>query len=268
MEADYIDDAEQKPRFCSLSLPRNEGRRLGRRPSFILCGTMPAMEITWYGDSCLRLKGREGVVAADAYRSVVGPTGRGLTADIVTYSHPDDAPPAARGKAAGLNGHAAGLLRPTSLDPAFILDGPGEFEVHEVLINGVRTFRDDEKGKQRGLNTCFVYELDGLHVVHLGDIGHLLDEDGLGDIGSVDVVCVPIGSSLTAAKAAEVATQVDARLIVPMLIGEGEAAHSALERFMHEMSVQHPTPVPRLSVTISTVPSETTVVVLESRTKV
>jgi len=226
------------------------------------------MEITWYGDTCLRLKGREGVVAADAYRSVVGPTGRGLTADIVTYSHPDDTPPPTRGKADRSNGHMDGPLRPTSLDPAFILDGPGEYEVHEVLINGVRTFRDDEKGHQRGHNTCFVYELDGLHVVHLGDLGHILDEEGLGEIGSADVVCVPIGSALTAAKAAEVATQVDARLIVPMLVGDGEAARGALDRFMHEMSVQHATPVPKLSVTISTVPSETTVVVLESRAKV
>jgi L-ascorbate metabolism protein UlaG (beta-lactamase superfamily) len=229
---------------------------------------MPSVEITWYGDTCLRLKGREGVVAADAYRSVVGPTGRGLTADIVTYSHPDDAPTQTRTKSTGLNGHASGLLRPTSLDPAFILDGPGEYEVHEILINGVRTFRDDDRGRQRGHNTCFVYELDGLHIVHLGDIGHVLEEDGLGEIGSVDVVCVPIGSALTAAKAAEVATQVDARLIVPMLIGEGEVARGALDRFMHEMSVQHPTPVPKLSATISTIPAETTVVVLESRTKV
>jgi len=226
------------------------------------------MEITWYGDTCLRLKGREGVVAADAYRSVVGPTGRGLTADIITYSHPDDTPPPVRPKGDRLNGHAAGFLRPTSLDPAFILDGPGEYEVHEVLINGVRTFRDDDKGRQRGLNTCFVYELDGLHVAHLGDIGHILDEDGLGEIGSADIVCVPIGSALTAAKAAAVATQVDARLIVPMLVGDGEAARGALDRFMHEMSVSHPTPVPRLSVTISTVPAETTVVILESRSRV
>ena len=51
----------------------------------------PAMEITWLGDTCVRFKGREGVVVADAYRSVAGPTGRGLTADICTYSHADGA---------------------------------------------------------------------------------------------------------------------------------------------------------------------------------
>ena len=56
------------------------------------------MEITWYGGTCIRLRGKEGVVVADPYQSVVGPTGRGLTADIVTYSHPDDRPAARKAK--------------------------------------------------------------------------------------------------------------------------------------------------------------------------
>ena len=40
------------------------------------------MELTWYGRTCVRLKGRDAVVVADAYQAVVGPTGRGITADI------------------------------------------------------------------------------------------------------------------------------------------------------------------------------------------
>ena len=80
----------------------------------------------------------------------------------------------------------------------------------------MRTFRDEQQGAERGSNTCFVFELDGVHVVHLGDIGHLLTEDELGEIGTVDVVCVPIGGSLPAARAAELVAQLDAKLIVPM----------------------------------------------------
>jgi L-ascorbate metabolism protein UlaG (beta-lactamase superfamily) len=38
---------------------------------------------------------------------------------------------------------------------------------------------------------AFVVELDGVHVIHLGDIGHLLTEDKLTDIGPVDVACIP-----------------------------------------------------------------------------
>ena len=50
------------------------------------------MELTWYGRTCVRLKGKDAVVVADPYQAVVGPTGRGITGEIVTYSHPDDAP--------------------------------------------------------------------------------------------------------------------------------------------------------------------------------
>jgi L-ascorbate metabolism protein UlaG (beta-lactamase superfamily) len=225
------------------------------------------MEITWFGDTCIRLKGREGVVAADAYRSVVGPTGRGLTADVCTYSHADPAEPPKPGtraaRAAGVASAGLGVIRPTSLDPAFTLDAPGEYEVHEILVTGVRTFRDEVRGADRGLNTAFVYELDGLHVVHLGDTGHLLTEEQLGEIGAVQVACVPVGGALSGSRAAELVAALGATLVVPMPIGE--EAGPALERFLKEMSVTDPQPVARLSVTVSTVPTETTVVILDPR---
>jgi L-ascorbate metabolism protein UlaG (beta-lactamase superfamily) len=229
------------------------------------------MEISWFGESCLRLRAREGTVAADAYRTALGPTGRGLTADIVTYSHPDhDLAAGGNGRRPGLaQGSAASVLRPASLDGAFALDGPGEYEVHGVLVTGVRTFRDDARGAERGNNTAFVFELDGIHVAHLGDIGHLLTEEMIGELGPIDVVCLPIGGSLAPARAAELVAQLDAKLVVPLPVGGEQAGtESAMERFLHEMGAQHPEPQPKLSVTISSLPQETTLVVLEVRARV
>ena len=88
-------------------------------------------------------------MVADPYQSVVGPTGRGITGDIVTFSHPDDTP-LARGKPKGRLSRDGSTLIPSSLDQAFILDGPGEYEVKEVLVTGVRTYRDDVRGAERG----------------------------------------------------------------------------------------------------------------------
>jgi L-ascorbate metabolism protein UlaG (beta-lactamase superfamily) len=228
------------------------------------------MEITWLGDTCIRLKGREGVVVADAYRSVAGPTGRGLTADICTYSHADDASIATKdGRATpgALSTTLLGVIRPTSLDGAFAVDSPGEYEVHEVLVTGVRTFRDDAKGAERGINTSFVFELDGLQALHLGDVGHVLTEEMLGEIGSVQIACVPIGGALSPARAAELVAGLDANLVIPMPLGDDEQRAAALERFLKEMSVTDKQPVAKLTVTISTVPQETTVVVLEQRAR-
>jgi Beta-lactamase superfamily domain len=226
------------------------------------------MEITWYGGACLRLRGREGTIAADAYRSIVGPTGRGLTADIVTYSHPDPKPDVPRGRK-GAPATEGGITLPTSLEGAFVLESPGEFEVHDVLVTGVRTFRDDVRGAEHGRNVAFVYELDGLHAIHLGDLGHTLGEVTLGEIGTVEVACVPIGGNLSVARAAEVVAQLEVNLVVALPVSEREAdGEAAMGRFLHEMGVaQAPAPQSKLTVTISSVPQELTVVLLESRSK-
>ena len=222
------------------------------------------MELTWYGRTCIRLRGKEAVVVNDPYPAIVGPTGRGITGDVVTFSHPDDAPLAKKAVKTSRDG---GTAIPTSLEPAFVLDGPGEYEVHDVLLTGVRTYRDSAKGAERGRQTAFVVELDGLHTIHLGDIGHELTEEKLADIGRVDIACVPIGGSLTATKAAALIAQLDPKIVVPMPVcEEGADCDEALKRFLHEMGAE-PTVQPKLSVTTSSLPSETTTGLLESRGK-
>jgi L-ascorbate metabolism protein UlaG (beta-lactamase superfamily) len=224
------------------------------------------MELSWYGRTCIRLKGRDAVVVADPYQSVVGPTGRGIAGEIVTFSHPDDNPlPKAKGRLS----RDGGSRLPTSLDDAFVLDGPGEYEIRHVLLTGVRTYRDDARGSERGRQTAFVVELDQMHTIHLGDIGHLLTEEKLGDIGSIDIACLPIGGALSATKAAELVAQLDPRIVVPMPVCDDELdCAEAMARFLHEMGATPPPPQPRLSITISGLPDETTTIVLEARGKV
>ena len=230
-----------------------------------MCKNHP-MELTWYGRTCVRMRSKDAVVVADAYQAIVGPTGRGITGDIVTYSHPDEAPlPKAKGKAT----RDGSTTIPGSLEEAFCLDGPGEYEVKDVLITGVRTFRDEHGGQDRGRNIAFVVELDGVHVIHLGDIGHGLTEDKLTDIGNVDVVCIPIGGALTATKAAEIVAQLDAKVVVPMPVCDDETSEEALSKFLHEMGIStSPAPQSKLSLMPSSMPAEVTTVVLEQRGKI
>jgi L-ascorbate metabolism protein UlaG (beta-lactamase superfamily) len=224
------------------------------------------MELTWYGRTCVRLRGKDAVVVADPYQTVVGPTGRGITGEIVTYSHADDAPlPKAKGK----RSRDGSTVLPSSLEEAFVLDGPGEYEVRDVLLTGVRTFRDDAKGAERGKQVAFVVELDGMHTIHLGEIGHLLTEEKLADIGPVDIACVPVGGTLSPTKAAELIAQLDPKIVVAMpLDEESQGSRDVLAKFFHEMGGEPPTAQPKLSITISGLPAETTTVLLESRGKV
>ncbi len=223
------------------------------------------MELTWYGRTCIRLRGRDAVVVADPYQAVVGPTGRGITGELVTFSHPDDRP---LPKAKGRTSRDGGSILPSSLEEAFVLDGPGEYEVKDVLVTGVRTYRDDAKGAERGKQTAFVVELDQMHTIHLGEIGHLLTEEKLADIGPIDIACVPIGGALSPQKVAELVAQLDPKIVVAMPIDdESTETREALAKFLHEMGGE-PTIQPKLSVTISQLPAEVTTVLLESRGKV
>ena len=102
------------------------------------------MEITWYGRTCVRLRGRDAVVVADPYQSIVGPTGRGITGDIVTYSHPTTRRcRKAKGKPSR-DGRTRAAVEPGATPSSST--GPGEYEVKDVLVTGVRTYRDDAKG--------------------------------------------------------------------------------------------------------------------------
>jgi L-ascorbate metabolism protein UlaG (beta-lactamase superfamily) len=222
------------------------------------------MEITWYGRTCIRLRGRDAVVVADPFQAVVGPTGRGITGEIVTFSHADDKPLA---RAKGKRSRDGKTIIPTSLEEAFVLDGPGEYEVKNVLVTGVRTFGEGGTNGDRPRQTAFVVELDGMHTIHLGEIGHLLTEEELAEVGSVDVACVPVGGALTATKAAELVAQLDPRIVVAMPVCDDEAAcQEAVAKFFHEMGGE-PVTQPKLSVSPSVLPAETTAVLLESRGK-
>jgi L-ascorbate metabolism protein UlaG (beta-lactamase superfamily) len=225
------------------------------------------MELTWQGRFCVRLRSREATVVADPFPADVGPTGRGLTADIVTFSHAEPLPAGAlrqMRKVVAPSGEE--VLVPASLERAFVFDRAGEFEVRHVLMTGVRTTPGEQAD---GPNLAFVYELDGIHVCHLGDVGARLTEEQLGDIGPVELLCVPIGGRLSPTATSELVAQVDPRFVVPLAVSADPAVSaSALDRFVHEMGASNLTPQPKLSVTISTVPDETTLVLLEARGRV
>jgi L-ascorbate metabolism protein UlaG (beta-lactamase superfamily) len=102
----------------------------------------------------------------------------------------------------------------------------------DVRIQTVGTFHDDMAGAQRGKNGVFVIDVDGLRIVHLGDLGHLLRGEQLRKIRKVDdkpreqhpidVLMIPVGGvyTLNGVDAQKVVEQLKpTRYIVPMHYG-------------------------------------------------
>ncbi len=90
--------------------------------------------------------------------------------------------------------------------------------VGPVHITGLGCYHDTEEGGARGLNTILLFEVEGLRVVHLGDLGHLLTDEQARAIGKVDVLMIPVGGHFTIgpAEAGKVMAQLKPRVVIPM----------------------------------------------------
>ena len=94
----------------------------------------------------------------------------------------------------------------------------GTATVKGIEFRGIPTYHDDAEGQQRGENTIFCFEVDGIRVCHLGDLGHPLDDKQVTELGSVDILLIPVGGYYTidARVATEVCNQLKPRVIIPM----------------------------------------------------
>ncbi len=69
--------------------------------------------------------------------------------------------------------------------------------VGSVRIRNIASYHDNENGASRGKNSIFIFETDGLVICHLGDVGHLLNDEQIKSIGPVDVLMIPVGGTYT-----------------------------------------------------------------------
>lgn len=161
------------------------------------------MKIKWLGHASFLITADDGTrIITDPYE-----TGEGLkygeiteAADIVTVSHEHGD----HNNAAAVKGNPQ-VVRDTTT-------------VKGISIKAVPTAHDDKGGGERGPNIVFCFQVDGVRVVHLGDLGHLLTDNQVVEIGKVHVLLVPVGGNFTidARTAGEVCEQVRTRVIIPM----------------------------------------------------
>jgi L-ascorbate metabolism protein UlaG (beta-lactamase superfamily) len=90
--------------------------------------------------------------------------------------------------------------------------------IKSVRVRTVATYHDDTQGSARGKNAVFIFDLDGLRIAHLGDLGHKLSDDQVKQIGAIDVAMIPVGGffTLDGKGAAEVIGQLKPKIAIPM----------------------------------------------------
>jgi L-ascorbate metabolism protein UlaG (beta-lactamase superfamily) len=99
-----------------------------------------------------------------------------------------------------------------------VIKGTGRVVVKGIEFNGIASYHDEARGRMRGNNIIFCFDLDGIRVCHLGDLGHLLDDRQLKEIGDVNILLIPVGGYFTidARAASQVCNQLKPSVIIPM----------------------------------------------------
>ncbi len=113
----------------------------------------------------------------------------------------------------------------------FVIDGPGNYEVRELLITGASSTVTIDKKEH--INTVYGFELDGIKIAFMGliDDDKKLTAEAKEIAGNADMLFMPVGGTvdLDPAKAYKIATSFDVNMVVPY-----EYDADSLKRFLKE----------------------------------
>jgi L-ascorbate metabolism protein UlaG (beta-lactamase superfamily) len=171
------------------------------------------MRVQWYGQSAFRLSTPELSVFIDPFDDMSPAAAHGLQFDypdidaeadllLVTHEHRDH------------NGVDA-----IKGDPVTLRSTAGRHESPVGEVVGVASEHDGVAGTERGPNTIFVFELDGVRVAHLGDLGQpALRPEQIAAIGEIDLLIAPVGGGPTngADEAVVLVDTFKPRWVIPM----------------------------------------------------
>lgn len=212
------------------------------------------MEINWFGHSCFRISERgTTTVVCDPYNSAeVGYEPLKLKADIVTISHASP---------------SHNDLKAVKGD-AYVIDGPGEYEVGGVFITGLQTDQKKTNGKSQLVNTLYLIDYFGITIAHLGDMMHVPTQTEVESLGPVHIALVPVGAggALNATEASEVISLFEPNIVIPMHYATtaSTAEIEPIGKFLKVMGLSEVETMPSLKVTKpDMLPEETKVVVLD-----
>ena len=170
------------------------------------------MEIKYFGGNCVRISTKKSSILID---DDVNVNNKSLATekDIVarTYRVNNDA------------------------KPLFLIDGPGEYEVSEVSIFGIPAQGHMEESGHA--NTMYRIEVDD---VNIGVIGHSfakLTEQQYEDLGSIDILIIPIGGSgytLDGVEAQKLIKEIEPKIVIPTHYDDGKTKYEVPQANLKE----------------------------------
>ncbi|OGD97446.1 hypothetical protein A3A49_00530 [Candidatus Curtissbacteria bacterium RIFCSPLOWO2_01_FULL_38_11b] len=214
------------------------------------------VDIWWYGQACVRVKGKNASLVFDPYDAVfTGLKPLKLEANIVcvTHAHQDH--------------NYVEAVRGVDGELPFVISGPGEYEKSGVNIVGVASYHDDKNGTERGKNTIYLTTIDEVNIVHLGDLGQKkLTQDQIEQLSLCDVVMIPVGGvyTITYKEAPDIIAVLEPKIVIPIhyRIPGLKFNLDPVDNFLKAMG-KEAKPQAKLSISKERLPEELEIIVLE-----
>jgi L-ascorbate metabolism protein UlaG (beta-lactamase superfamily) len=217
--------------FLFSLLPLSSPLAAGQEPKKEPAPKQKTMTIRWYGQSFFQITDSDGRKFAIDPHAIPAFGRRFVEASFVIVSHPHDDHSLIEMIDVGVDEkskerkHIAEAdvyrgvteAKPGKQDWKTINEKRGN-----IKIRNVATYHDTQNGLQRGKNSVFVIDVDGLTICHLGDLGHELTDAQVKAIGKVDILMIPVGGiyTINGEQAQAVMKQLKPRLyVLPMHYG-------------------------------------------------
>ncbi|SUY48299.1 hydrolase [Clostridium putrefaciens] len=117
------------------------------------------------------------------------------------------------------------------LDPfkekSIIIDNTKGFFFKDTEIIGYPSYSDNICGLKRGENIVFKISTEDFSICHLGGLGHVLDESLIKQLGTINVLFVPVGGNITlnGNNACTVALSLKSNIVIPMCYKSSKCLH-------------------------------------------
>lgn len=152
-----------------------------------------------------------------------------------------------------------------------VIDLPGEFEKNGVRVFGFKSYHDKKKGEERGDNIIFKIKSEGIDILHCGDLGFVPDDDFIDQLGTIDILMVPVGGFYTidSTEAVELVKKIEPSITIPMHYGHDKLSPdlasklAPLNEFLKKMDHENLAPIPKLVVKKDQLQEEMKVITLE-----
>ncbi|HDD56909.1 MAG TPA: Zn-dependent hydrolase, partial [Thermoplasmatales archaeon] len=140
------------------------------------------LQIRWHGHACFEITNDITIVTDPHDGKSIGLPTPSVKGDIILVSH---------------DHYDHNSVKTVEKEGSIVVRDLGKKTIRGIEIEGIESFHDEERGAKRGKNIIFKFKVDGITFCHLGDLGHVPDEELLEKIGKVDVLFIPVGGTFT-----------------------------------------------------------------------